>query len=346
MKKLLAAILIACVSIAHAQTFVRQGGAIYDGTTGAYIGNINLLTGKEERLTATLGSGLSASAVICTDAAKAFTSTCTSATPSFGATTVTGLTVGTGTLAIAAAKAAVISNSLTFAGTDSTTMTFPATSASIARTDAANTFTGTQTFSGQATSTKVGGGSSSGVYANGAGNTSVALRDSTQALDAKLWDFSVGVDANTLRARVLNDAENSAISWLVVTRSGATVSNVASPFDFLVGSNGSVARLRTTQQVAPTCSSNCGTSPSIAGTDTSGIVTMGASGVPASGWVITFNGTWSAAPSCIVQPALATMVVGKMPIAVVVTTTTVTVTTNGTAPSTSDKYSYHCIGVS
>lgn len=49
-------------------------------------------------------------------------------------------------LAIAAGKTATISNTITFAGTDSTVMTFPTTSASIARTDAANTFTGIQTL--------------------------------------------------------------------------------------------------------------------------------------------------------------------------------------------------------
>lgn len=40
-----------------------------------------------------------------------------------------------------------VSNSLTLAGTDSTTLTFPTTSATIARTDAAQTFTGVQTLS-------------------------------------------------------------------------------------------------------------------------------------------------------------------------------------------------------
>lgn len=44
-------------------------------------------------------------------------------------------------------KTLTVSNSLALAGTDSTTMTFPSTSASIARTDAAQTFTGNQTFS-------------------------------------------------------------------------------------------------------------------------------------------------------------------------------------------------------
>jgi hypothetical protein len=53
---------------------------------------------------------------------------------------VTGLTVASG-------KTLTVSNSLTLAGTDATTQTFPTTSATIARTDAAQTFTGIQTFS-------------------------------------------------------------------------------------------------------------------------------------------------------------------------------------------------------
>jgi hypothetical protein len=52
------------------------------------------------------------------------------------------------TLAVADGKTFTVNHSLTLAGTDTTTMTFPATSATIARTDAAQTFTGNQTFSG------------------------------------------------------------------------------------------------------------------------------------------------------------------------------------------------------
>lgn len=58
------------------------------------------------------------------------------------------VTASTGTLTIANGKTFVVSNGLTLAGTDSTTMTFPSTSATIARTDAANTFTGHQTIEG------------------------------------------------------------------------------------------------------------------------------------------------------------------------------------------------------
>lgn len=52
------------------------------------------------------------------------------------------------TLTIANGKTLTANHSLTLAGTDSTTMTFPSTSATIARTDAAQTFTGNQTFNG------------------------------------------------------------------------------------------------------------------------------------------------------------------------------------------------------
>ncbi len=75
-------------------------------------------------------------------------------TPALGvasATTINKVTItapATGsTLTLADGKTLTVNNSLTFAGTDATTQTFPTTSATIARTDAAQTFTGAQTFS-------------------------------------------------------------------------------------------------------------------------------------------------------------------------------------------------------
>ena len=84
--------------------------------------------------------------------ANVFANTPTLVTPVLGVATATSingntLTTGTYTLTGAAAKTLTFSNSLTLAGTDATTLTFPTTSATIARTDAAQTFTGTQTFS-------------------------------------------------------------------------------------------------------------------------------------------------------------------------------------------------------
>jgi hypothetical protein len=52
------------------------------------------------------------------------------------------------TLTIADGKTLTVNNSITFAGTDATTMSLPSTSATLARTDAAQTFTGNQTFAG------------------------------------------------------------------------------------------------------------------------------------------------------------------------------------------------------
>lgn len=72
-------------------------------------------------------------------------------TPTLGAalaTSINGLilTTSTGTLTVANGKVVTVNSTLTLAGTDSTVMTFPSTSATIARTDAGQTFTGTQVF--------------------------------------------------------------------------------------------------------------------------------------------------------------------------------------------------------
>lgn len=76
-------------------------------------------------------------------------------TPVLGVATATSINKVTftapatsATLTIADGKTLTANHSLTLAGTDATTMTFPATSASIARTDAAQTFTGNQTING------------------------------------------------------------------------------------------------------------------------------------------------------------------------------------------------------
>ena len=59
-----------------------------------------------------------------------------------------GLTLGnSGGFTAAASKVLTANNSLTLAGTDATTQTFPTTSATIARTDAAQTFAGIQSIS-------------------------------------------------------------------------------------------------------------------------------------------------------------------------------------------------------
>jgi hypothetical protein len=115
-------------------------GAISVTSTGTQLNYVNAATG-------TTGT---------TNTNVVFSTSPTLVTPVLGvasATTVNKVTLTTpatgSTLTILDGKTLTANNSLTLAGTDSTTMTFPTTSATIARTDAAQTFTGTQTFSQQ-----------------------------------------------------------------------------------------------------------------------------------------------------------------------------------------------------
>lgn len=96
-----------------------------------------------------------------------------------------------GTLAITAAKTLTATNSITLSGTDATVMTFPTTTATIARTDAAQTFTGVQTFTapvlgtpGSGTLTNCTGLPAAGV--TGTALVSAAIGTTVQAYDAQL----------------------------------------------------------------------------------------------------------------------------------------------------------------
>lgn len=112
--------------------------------------------------------------------------------------------------------------------------------------------------------------------------------------------------------------------------------------EVLFRNNANTSKLYIQTKGTPTCATNCGTSPTLSGSDSSVTLTMGATGSPASGFILTFAGTWPAAPQCHVTMALAGMAVGKMPLTVVTTTTTATVVTNGTAPANGDKYHFQC----
>ena len=76
------------------------------------------------------------------------------------------------TLTIANGKTLTANNSITIAGTDATVMTFPSTSASVARTDAAQTFTGIQSFTSNPilNTTSVAGQVWTATNTSGAGN--------------------------------------------------------------------------------------------------------------------------------------------------------------------------------
>lgn len=155
-----------------------------------------------------------------------------------------------------------------------------------------------------------------------------------------------GVDTMEVGATRLNLNSGVCIGWSSsATTVNAMVTQMCARTGGIVSSGTTAMEASYTQTTPPTCSSGCGTSPTVVGSDTAGIVTMGATGTPAASWVVTFNGTWTAAPACFVISALGTMAVTKLPISVQTTQTTMSINNNSAAPANSDIYAYHCFGV-
>lgn len=112
-------------------------------------------------------------------------------------------------------------------------------------------------------------------------------------------------------------------------------------FQTTSGAAGTGTQVRTAQATAPTCTTNCGTSPSVSGTDTAMIVTLG-TGTPASPITVTFNGTWAAAPAC----TAANRTTAANYVQRVDSTTTTVVVYFAAGPSASDLVAILCMGVS
>jgi len=125
---------------------------------------------------------------------------------------ITNNTLGSQTLDIALNKTLTISNTLRFVGTDSTVHTFPSTSSSVARIDAAQDFTGLQTFKdgislGETADTV---GILGSVVGNAAGVKSIQLKP-TVALTSGTdrWTHTMEDSAGNVR---LSIASNGAVS--------------------------------------------------------------------------------------------------------------------------------------
>ena len=150
----------------NAQFFYVQcdstGKLITAGGGGLTVGTTAITGGTTTRVLYD-NAGVLGEYTISGTGSVAMTSSPAFVTPTLGAALATSIngntfTTGTYTLTGSASKTLTFSNSLTLAGTDATTLTFPSTSATIARTDAGQTFTGTNIFGiTQATSLALGG---------------------------------------------------------------------------------------------------------------------------------------------------------------------------------------------
>jgi hypothetical protein len=107
--------------------------------------------------------------------------------------TFTSLTTGFSIAGGTTSKTFQLDNTLEFAGTDSTKMTFPATSATIARTDTAQTFTGTQTFNAIDFSSIKGAGSNATALLSVFQNTNSGATARSQVIVANNTSSALGL---------------------------------------------------------------------------------------------------------------------------------------------------------
>ena len=199
---------------------IRSTGAAFDMT----IANTEVLTAgrtltitlNDTARTINLGGNITLGGALTTTPANGVTFTTTGATnvtlPVSGTLatlagtealtgkTYNGLTITTttGTFTLTNAKTLAVTNTLTLSGTDSTVMTFPTTTATIARTDAGQTFTGTQAFATITASSTVtitsASASALAVGLNGATNPAFVVDSSTasQAAGLKVTGAATG----------------------------------------------------------------------------------------------------------------------------------------------------------
>lgn len=174
--------------------------------------------------------------------------------------TAANLTAGSVTgLTIASGKSLTVSNILTLAGTDSTVMTFPTTSATIARTDAANTFTGNQGF-GIAASTPI----HVKAPATGASDT-LTLQTAADSSDSALVYWRNNSGAALMRMGSIGGDGTSTLNTLGYFRIGTGTATFGSNERMRVHASGGVSIGNTTDPGAANLSINGTISFAVAG---------------------------------------------------------------------------------
>lgn len=172
-----------------------------------------------------------------------FSTSPTLVTPALGAATATsinGLTVTstTGTFTLTNAKTLAVTNTITLSGTDSTIMTFPTTTATIARTDTAQTFSGTQTFSQIVTTNNAIAASGNAATVPITSRISTVTNNSAATLTITITTASA-VDGQQVIVRILDfSAVAQTIAWVNTENStvaAPTTSNGSTSLPLSVG---------------------------------------------------------------------------------------------------------------
>ncbi len=159
--------------------------------------------------------------------AAVFATSPTLVTPTLGVATATSLngntiTTGTGTLTLGTGKTTTFDHTSTFTTTDAQTYTFPTTSATLARTDAANTFTGVQTMTSAVQISPV---ITTGLTASGSAANTFAASTGTfltsSGANTLSGDTSVAANKNLSMASGTGNFDASAASGTFKTTTGA-----------------------------------------------------------------------------------------------------------------------------
>lgn len=148
---------------------------------------------------------------------------------------------------------------------------------------------------------------------SGAPTTGFSRLAATQLI---LWS-NAGVNSGILEGGVrLGSAGAVAFSSAAAPQDAAA--------DLRLGRGGATGSLRVYSGTAPTCTGNCGTSPSVVGNNTNMSVTIGTAPPAAANFTVTFNGTWTTAPHCLGQRGTT----GTTPVVAGIVTTTTTAVVN------------------
>ncbi len=265
--------------------------------------------------------GLLASMVIAATAQVTTSPSITGVPAPQSAVAITGGTISGVTISSSTYNGNTLTTgSSTYTGTAAQTYTFPTTSATIARTDAANSFAGLQTFGAGITNT---GNVTTTVEFRRAGTPGAAgymLNQLNAGSNGNGWYWN-GTDT-------VNGVINAAIMTSMTASGWAVAGHLIS--------GGSV----------PTVANNdCGSSTqgvvTAGGNDNSFLITVGTAAVTSC--AVSFNATWTAAPkSCVIAPANATAAATGTTLAYVSAITTTKVTITGTALA-SAAYYVHCL---
>lgn len=242
------------------------------------------------------------------------------------------------TLTILDGKTLTANNSIVLAGTDGTIMTFPATSATIARTDATNTFTGVQAMTSPALS-----GTVTGTYSLGGTPTiNVATAVGGVWSAAATWT----IPAHTLGGTITSN--NQSFSGTIANLGTVTTAiiNGGSIDNVIIGATTATSSKFTTVQATTftgalsgnaTTATSASTSTNIAGGAIgaipyqSGVGTTSLLSAGLSGYVLTANGTgfaptWTQIAS-VAPPGAGTL--GSSSVTTGSTATTVTINFSG-----------------